>query len=157
MHKLAVMLTIIAGLAYQAKAQNEIAFVFDTNPTALDISLVASVDIREHPLGEEVAKKMELLKTRYTYIEPAGPTSPVDKTIVIKPAIYNSIVKLNRFYKSELKDEHLAFADAQKEMLKCLDIALMVYSENTEEFEQLLRKVKEPDEIVDVYNKVSFR
>jgi len=153
MFKLGIIL-LFSVLTLQLVAQDEIQFVFENNPRALDINSVSGNGFRDHPMGNEISKKLELLKSRYTYIVPASPTSPTDKTVVIKPVIYNSILKLNRYYKKELKSENITLKGAQEEFLKCINIALIIYAENTDEFEQYLRKAKKPDQIIDTYNKV---
>ncbi len=154
MLKVSIILIMFAGLILQTYAQDEEKFIFENNPSALDVSSITVNDQRGHPLGIEVSKKLELLKDRYTYIEPAGATTPTDKTIVIKPIIFNSIQKLNRYYKSAIKKGSIPIDVAKEEFLRCLDIALIIYADNTEEFEQYLRKAKKPEQILEAYNKV---
>lgn len=154
MQKLIALLLIFAGFTFQLLAQDDTQFVFDNNPHALDISSIEVNSFRDHPLGIEVSKKLELLESRYTYIVEATPTSPVDKTVVIKPVIYNSILKLYRYFKKEVRDENILLQDAKKELLNCLNIALIIYAENTEEFEDYLRKARKPEQILEVYGKV---
>jgi hypothetical protein len=140
----------------QAQDEHKI-FLFDSNPDALDFSKVDKSQIRDHPMGFEVAAKLALLNNRYTYVEEATPTSPTNKTIVIKPAIYNSMLKLNRYYKSGLKKGDLELDPARIEFLKYMNIALMLYSENTGEFENFLSKAKNPEDIKGVYDRVELQ
>lgn len=152
-----VLVLLFSVSAIKLAAQDEIQFVFENNPSALDISSLTGDEYRNHPLGIEVSKKLELIKTRYTYIEPAGPTSPTDKTIVIKPVIYNSIIKLNRYFKKEIKNGNIQLSVAKEEFLNCINIALIIYADNTEEFEKYLRKAKKPDQILEAYGKVLLK
>ena len=105
MQKLSVFILILAGLTFKGFAQSDTKFVFENNPRAWDASALKNVEIHEHPMGNDVARLMALLKQRYTYVEAATPTSPHDKLIIIKPGIYNSIQKLNRYYKKVLKSQ----------------------------------------------------
>ena len=85
-----VVIAFVLGIMFPGFAQEEVKFIFADNQSALDISSVE--EVKKHYLGEEVALKLELLKSRYTYVEPASPTSPGNKTIVLKPTIYNSVL-----------------------------------------------------------------
>jgi len=145
---------IFMSLMLQSFSQDNISFVFDDNPSALIVSSVTNNDLREHPLGLDVSKLLALLKQRYTYIEPGTPTSPHDKTIVIKPTIYNSIQKLNRYYKKEIKKDTLIQSSTRDDFLLCLKVALIIYSEDTEAFEDYLRTCKKPEQILEAYKLV---
>ena len=135
-------------------AQDSVHFIFRNNRNFLITVGVDPNDVKEHPLGTGVAEKLVLLKDRYTYIQPAGPTSPVEKTVISKPAIYNSLQKLNRYYKKELKSGTINVEKAKTEFTLCLDIALIIHSENTEDFEIYLDKMNKPEEILIAFQQV---
>lgn len=148
-----VLLLFVFTCLNPVRSQDDSKFIFFNNESALDVSGIDE-EFKSHPMGLEVAKKMELFKSRYTYVEEATPTSPSNRTIVVKPAIYNSIVKLNRYFKKEIKSGEKDVVAAKKEFLPCLDIALILYAEETDEFEDFLRKNKKPEDIVKVYQMV---
>ncbi len=135
-------------------AQEKVQFVFKNNTNFLITSGIDKDDVKEHPLGNEIAEKLVLLKDRYTYVQPAGPTSPVEKTVISKPVIYNSIQKLNRYYKKELKAERIGLDQAKADFTMCIDIALIIHSADSEKFEEYLSKMKDPEEILGAYRLV---
>lgn len=113
-------------------------------------------NISSHYLGNEIAVKMDVLKDTYTYIEKATPTSPTDKTIVVKPTIYYAIKKLSNKYKRFIKKDQLTEQEARKRLDKYIMIALSIYHQETDEFEEELRKNKKPHEIEQVFDKVTL-
>lgn len=154
--RLIVLISVALTIISPVFSQDDTEFIFTNNVSALDVSSVGD-DYKSHPMGVEVAKKMDLFKNRFTYIEPATPTSPSSRTVVLKPAIYNSIVKLNRYFKKEIKKGGMDKVAATDSFLKCLDIALILYAEETDEFEEFLRKSKSPEDIIEAYQKVVLK
>ncbi len=114
-------------------------------------------DLNDHPLGDDIARKLYLLKETYTYIEHPTPTSPGEKTIITKPSIYNSLQKLNRYYKKQVKDGEMSEEEARIKLSQYLDVAISIFIENTESFEDELRKAKKPDEISEVFSMVMLK
>lgn len=118
------------------------------------LSDIKESNISDHPLGVNIAKKLYLFRNTYTVIEQPTPTSPGEKTIVYKPSIYNSLLKLNRYYKKEVKQGVITKEEASERLERYLDIAISIFIENTETFEQKLKKAKGPDEISKVFSLV---
>ena len=114
-------------------------------------------ELSDHPLGDYIARKLYLLKKTYTYIERPTPTSPGQKTIVTKPSIYNSLQKLNRHYKKQVKNGTISEEEARMKLNQYLDVAISIFIENTESFEDELRKAKKPDEISEVFSMVMLK
>ncbi|MBN1416987.1 MAG: hypothetical protein JW973_17965 [Bacteroidales bacterium] len=118
---------------------------------SIDRSMLA-----EHPFGDIIARKMYLLQDYYTYTEPPTPTSPGEKTVVLKPVIYNTVLKLNRLLKKQVKKGIVDKERATNDLDYCLDVALSVLGDVTTDFEAELRKAKSPDQIIQVFNKVEL-
>ena len=114
-------------------------------------------DLTNHPLGDNIARKLHLLKETYTYIELPSPTSPGEKTIITKPSIYNSMQRLNRYYKKQVKGGEMSEEEARIKLSQYLDVAISVFIENTESFEDELRKARKPDEISEVFSMVMLK
>lgn len=114
-------------------------------------------DLGNHPLGDNIARKLYLLRETYTVIEKPTPTSPGEKTIIFKPNIYNSLQKLNRYYKKQVKDELISEEEARLKLDAYLDIAISIFIENTESFEDELRRAKGPDAISKVFSMVELK
>ena len=64
----------------------------------IDLSLV-----RSHKLGEDVALYLHLLEQEYTYITEAAPGSFSGRLVVQKPAIYNSIYRIDKYCRKLMK------------------------------------------------------
>jgi len=121
------------------------------------LSTINEDKLSEHFLGTNIARKFYLFKDTYTYIEAPSVTSPGEKMIVVKPSIYNSLLKLNKYYKKQVKHGLLTKEEASEKMDHYLDIALSVFIEDTDTFEDKLRKAKSPDEISDIFSMVVLR
>lgn len=115
------------------------------------LSTIDEKKLANHFLGVGIAKKFYLFKDTYTYIEQPSPTSPGEKTVVVKPSIYNSLLKLNRYYKKQVKKGEMSKEEASEKLNHYLDVALSVFIEDTDSLEDRLRKAKNPDELSDVF------
>ncbi len=136
----------------QAQGAEAISYAYNAND--LDISEVALSSSNNHPLGDEVAKKMVLFKDRYTYTEEATPTSPVAKTVIHKPTIFNAVQKVERSLKKGVKKDEIDADAATKQMVACLNVALICANLNTIEIEKRLKAAKTPEQIIDVFEAV---
>jgi hypothetical protein len=119
--------------------------------SAIDIGTLSS-----HPLGETIARKLFMLQDLYTYVEPATPTSPSEKTIVLKPYIYNPVLKLNRYFKKQVKNGIITRDDAIKDLNYCLDVAISVVADQTDSLEADLRKAADLTEMIRIFSGVEL-
>jgi hypothetical protein len=134
-----------------ATGQEKETFIFKNklaDATNIEVDLS---QINKNPLGTEVAKKAFILKKTYTYIEKGSPTSPGDKTIVRKPTIYYSVLKLNKFYKKEIKKGNMNEKVAADRYTLVLDRAYSIFDQNTQDFERYLKSLKKPQDIEEAF------
>jgi hypothetical protein len=134
-----------------ATGQEKETFIFKNklaDATNIEVDLA---QINKNPLGTEVAKKAFILKKTYTYIEKGSPTSPGDKTIVRKPTIYYSVLKLNKFYKKEIKKGNMNEKVAADRYTLVLDRAYSIFDQNTQDFERYLKSLKKPQDIEEAF------
>ncbi|MFY0686863.1 MAG: hypothetical protein JXQ90_06845 [Cyclobacteriaceae bacterium] len=124
-------------------------FTFRYNQEELEEPL-AMEDVKEHFLGEDIAVKMQLLKESYTYKE-KDQISNSERTVIEKPAIFNSVKKISKYYKKEIKKGKISEEDALTALNNALVIALNIRYQDTQAFEDYLWKAKSPDAMVDVY------
>ena len=149
------MTAIFFLLIIGAFAQDNDLITYQYNQKLLDLSEVDEDMVKEHPFGLDVGKKLVLIHSRYTKVQPPTPVSPVEQTIVYKQEIYYSIKKLNKYYVKATKKNSLENVDSAKaDFNYCLNLALMISSKNTSALEAKLRNAKKPDEIVKVYKSV---
>jgi hypothetical protein len=132
-------------------------FVFENNLSYYEDYEVDMAFVSPHYIGEEIALKFHLLDETYTTVEPATPTSPTEKTIVNKPTIYYTIKKLSRKYKREIRKDRISEEKVKENLSYVLDIGLSIFHEDTEEFEEVLRGRKKPDEIMEAFNMVVLK
>ena len=118
-------------------------------------------DLKEYPqhvLGDQVARKM--YATQKVYVRKhSTDISFMENTVEIyKPAIYNSILKLDNYFKKAVRRQEMDTQKACDELSECLDIAyLAYYEEKTEELEKTLKKAKSPEELLAVFHSISIK
>ncbi|MFY0686862.1 MAG: hypothetical protein JXQ90_06840 [Cyclobacteriaceae bacterium] len=146
--KTAITMTALLFIALTSSVTAQ-DFTFNYNMKELD-EVQQVNDIKKHFLGEEVATKLQLLKETYTYKE-KDPISLSERTVVEKTAIYNSIKKLSKYYKKQLKTGTVTKEDATTQMVNALNIALNIRYQSTEELEDLLWDIKDPKQLTSLY------
>jgi hypothetical protein len=132
-------------------------FIFRNSLNPSDLATIDKSLLAEHPFGDLIARKLYLLQSVYTYIEPPTPTSPGEKTVVKKPTIYNTVLKLNRTLKKMVKKGVTDKEKATSDLNLCLDIAISISADNTADFESELKKAKSADQIIQVFKMVELR
>ncbi len=114
----------------------------------LDVSSVDDDDVKSHDFGYEVAKKIHLLQENYTWIQQGTAENPsIKMTMVEKPAIYYAVKKLDKHFTKSVKKGNMTMDEAKKQYSKALDIALQVRFQETQEFEEKLRDIKNKEEL----------
>lgn len=106
---------------------------------------------KRHFLGDEIARKMQLLKQSYTYQTETMMTNVLN-TSIEKPSIYYSVSKINKYLKKEVKKGGISENDAKSIMENVLNIALNIRYQDTQDFEKELWDIKDPSEITDLYS-----
>ena len=118
-------------------------------------------DLKEYPqhfLGDRIARK--LYATQKVYVRRHTATVGfTDNTMEIyKPAIYNSVMKLDSYFKKAVRRQEINEQTATAELSKCLDAAFVAYyEEETGELEKALKKAKSPEEILTVFNSILIK
>lgn len=149
--------TVLFLLVFGVLVYGQEKFVFrntlsDTANVKFDYSLATS-----HYLGNDIARKMHLFQKTYTYVERGTPMSPGDKVIVTKPYIYYAVRKVNKHFKRGLRRDRISEEEARQELAEILDISFVIYDQNTEKFEQYLRKKRKPEDILAAFDNVELQ
>lgn len=126
-------------------------FTFDYQEDKLDASELFEGDLRRHPFGKSFSEKMLLLSQAYTYQEEATPLNPAPALNIEKLAIYNSVKKMNAYYKKRVKKGSLIDSVAKERLQKVLDIALCVRYQDTIAFEKALDSTKGVEAVAELY------
>lgn len=154
MKRLLLILSLAFGaslMGYSQSADEDI-FYFDFMVDKLDDSEIDVSYLRSHPLGVDVAKKLELLRESYTWKEEASATNPRDRTIVEKPVIYYSVQKMNGHYKKAVKKGLMDEEEAKTALISAIDIALVIRYQQTIDFEDKIREYKGGEELAALYS-----
>ena len=147
---LTVMLCLIVAIS---SAQDGDKFYFYNDVPSLK-KKIDPLRISANFFGEEIALKTYLIKDMYTVVEAPTDYNPVERTIVNKPTIFYSMKKLNSYYKKAVKKGELDMHEATNRMNGYLDICLSVYMQDTNAFENELRKFKKQEDINLIFSRV---
>ncbi len=129
----------------------EYQFEFTDYGTEEELKNISSEDISKHYLGEDIAKKFHLIQTLYTYQTAIGPGNPGTRTVIQKPLIYSALYKLDKYFKKSLKKGIYSEERASEILNHSLNIAIAAFSQNSEEFESVLKNTKNPEELTKVF------
>ncbi|MEM9324485.1 MAG: hypothetical protein AAGA85_02470 [Bacteroidota bacterium] len=144
-----ILFVLLLGIAGTATAQE--TFSFDYLEEKLDDSEVNPVDIRKNYFGDDVARKMQHLADEYTWLQEPTPTNPVPQRITEKYWVYNSIKKLQAYYKKAVKRGVVSKDAAVDELIRAADIGLCIRYQNTMELEEYLQTLKKDSDLASLY------
>jgi len=113
---------------------------------------VSSQLIGSHFLGDDIAKKMYLLDKTYTYETKIAPGNPAVTTSIRKPAIYNSVIKIESYLKKSIRKKEITEALAAEQFNKVVDVALNVFFQDTEALENQLKSTDKASDLLELYN-----
>ena len=134
-------------------AQDDSPIVYEFSERDLDISTV-ELGTKNHLFGDEIAKKEVLFKERYLKKIEGTPTSPTTKTVVVKPKVYQSIKKIDKYLVKRVKKGLMEQEKAKADLEACLNVVLICSSSNTFELEERLKAAKKPEKMIEVYKAV---
>lgn len=109
--------------------------------------------VAEHYLGEEFTQKFYALKEKYVYKPEATVTTPYPASVTEKPSIYNSMKKLDKYYKKQLKKGNVNEEEVKKNLSKVLAVGFSIRYEDTTTLEKMLWKTKDITEIEEIFTK----
>ena len=92
-------------------------------------------------------EKFKLFQQTFTYTTPIAPGNPALKTVIRKPPIYNSAIKLDKHYRRQIRKGDRSKQDADLAMAKVLDVAMAAFYDISENFEELLKNTKDINEL----------
>lgn len=126
-------------------------FVFKSYTSIYD-ELEAIGDYASHFFGDSVAQKLQAVKD--LYISKTDVTVGFGSTHVElrKPVIYNSLMKIEKHLKKEVKKDRFPRAEAERVYSKYLDYVYVIFYEDTEGLEDALTEASGAEEMIDVFN-----
>lgn len=131
----------------------KIEFVFP-DYVSIEDELDPSDVYNSHFLGDSVAMKWKALED--LYIERSDVTVGFGNTHVElkKPVIFNSLNKIEKHFKKEVKKDVLSVEVASCQFSRYLEYAYVIFYEDSEMFEQALAKSKSTEELIEIFNAI---
>lgn len=112
----------------------------------------------EHFLGAEITPKWNLFNKRYTQVYEMSVGFSGSTVEIIKPVVYNAVLKINGHLRKQLKKELIQKEEAVRILSRILDCAIAVQSEyDTETFEKTIAKIKNPAELIGFFDNVDLQ
>lgn len=128
-------------------------YEFRASPVDVDLSSISKDMIGEHFLGDQIARKLYLLESKYTYQVEIVPGNPQTKTVVRKPVIYDAVQKIERHLKKSVKKGEVSIETATTDFNKVLDVAFNVLTADTESFEKAISKTNDVNSLTNLFTK----
>lgn len=130
------------------KVRAENRKMFENKYTWEFLSAIPSIDENiikksgKHDLGQRVACLKNLMENHYITKEDVIPGDPMMRTIVLKPNVYYTVRKIEKYLKREVKNGDIRLEEASSQMEHILEVALSVIDNKEESFEIALNKNK---------------
>ena len=128
-------------------------FEFKASSFDTDLSSVSKEMVGEHILGDQIARKLYLLESKYTYEVEIVPGNPQTKTVIRKPIVYEAVQKIERYLKKSVKKGDMTVESAALEFDKVLDVAFNVLTADTESFEKAITKTGDANSLTNLFTK----
>jgi hypothetical protein len=114
-------------------------------------------EIEPHFLGDEIAGKWTLVNEMYLRKGEVSVGFSTSYVETVKPSVFNAVCKMNNYYKKTVNKGMVDKEDARKQFSQILDCALAAFQyDETENFESALKKTKEPEQIIQLFNAVKI-
>ncbi len=141
MRKFFLLATLLVfGVAVFAQTEEEYEF-FDRTDEMEEVE-VPSYE-KKHYLGEEFTKMFFALKEQYVYIPEKTSINMSPSPTTEKPAIYNSVKKLDKHYKKMLKKGKMSKEDVKEKLSKVVSVCYSIRHEDTAALEKMLWSMKD--------------
>lgn len=149
MKRVLILLIVLTAVSSITNAQSEqTTYEFQSVEKFLDVTQIDANEEFEHVLGEQIAKKIYLLEQAYTWRDAPTDIKPTATIVVEKPGIYNSVRKIERFYKKSVRKGWAKPENLAVEFESILDVVLQVRYQNTVALESHLYSLKNPEDLV---------
>lgn len=130
-------------------------FVFDVYG---EIPVVKPVFESKHYLGDDIARKWNTFTQNYTHEYDVSIGFTDSSVEILKPSIYKAVNKVNKYYKKALKKNEVSREEAILNLGHILDCAnVMCFDDNSKGFEEAVKSIDAPEEIIRLFNQVTLR
>ncbi|MFA5330351.1 MAG: hypothetical protein WC384_21340 [Prolixibacteraceae bacterium] len=112
-------------------------------------------EIDPHFLGDEIASKWTVVNELYLRKGEVSVGFSTSYTETVKPSVFNAVYRLNNHFKRAVNKGLIQREEAQKQFSWILDCAVAIFHcDETGKFETALMKVKDPEQIIQLFNSV---
>ena len=139
---------LVLGTVVFAQAGDEFEFM-DLSDEIEEIEVPAYE--KKHYLGDKFTKMFFALKEQYVYTPEKTAINMDPSPTTEKPAIYNSVKKLDKYYKKMIKKGKISKEDAMKKLSTIVAVGYSIRHENTKSLEQMLWTIKDPAQLEAVF------
>lgn len=157
-----IMLFSFGGGAFAVSAAEKKAVSNEPEQSSFCFQMPGGIPAYEGPvethfLGDSVAVRWSAFQSAYIRsVDLSVGFSGSDVTIS-KPAVFNSVEKINRHLRKKIKRQEISEQDAATLLMHILNCSLVIASEpETNTFEEALLKAKSPENMIGVYAKVNL-
>ena len=110
-----------------------------------------------HFLGGELTAKWNTLVANYTHVYDVSVGFSDSGTEIVKPAIYNAVMKVNKHYKKALRRKQVSVEEAARELSHIFDCAnVLCFEDDTRDFEASVSACDTPEDIVTLFRRVTL-
>ncbi len=103
---------------------------------------VDTLQYGSHRLGKNVAVRKDYFLELYTRLESIAPGNPSTKVVITKPAIFNAVKQIEKYYLGRLKANTIGMEGAELGFVHVLEVAIAAATENSDSFEVALQQNK---------------
>lgn len=122
-----------------------------------EIPVAKPVFEEDHFLGGELTKKWNTLNTNYTHVYDVSVGFSDSGTEIVKPAVYNAVLKVNKYYRKAVRKGMVGKDEAVKELSHIFDCANVIcFEDNTRDFEEAVSQADGPEQLIALFNRVKL-
>jgi len=116
-----------------------------------------SLNSDNYRLGNDNLCLKEYIVKKYTRAEPIAPGNPLTRIVIRKPAIFNAIKTIEKYYLAGIRKNEVPKQEAENGFRKVLEVAVAASSENTQSFEEVLQKNRrDAHKLIEMFNLVKL-
>jgi hypothetical protein len=147
----AMNITKASEISKESTKKNLPFYEFNTYSLSAQLENITEEMAGNHEFGLLIAKKLYLLDERYVSEVAVVPGNPQTRTVIKKPAIYESVKKVEKYLRRSVKKGGMPLNIAISDLNKVLDVALSVSVSETGNFEKELQSIDNVEEKIALF------
>jgi len=111
----------------------------------------------KHHLGDTVGLAFDKFLKYYVKYESTGGAYAAEKKVIYKENIYNSVIKLDKYFKKEIRANKIPKEEAKERLGIVLNTAIAIRFYDTTDFERMLSVTKDLERKEYFFNNIKYR